>query len=121
MEVDLELAGYIIRYHSKLLSKKERLAYRHLMGTLKSMRGRTDEAAQLEALKTKSHLRDLLSSDPEVLELARDGYEAFAIQTGRRVYSEHGERLGLNCCLKCGRLARTPRAKQCRHCRHDWH
>ena len=121
MEASWQLACYIVRYHHDLLIEKERLACRHLLATAKSMQGRSDEAAQLEALKTKLHFRDLLSNEPEILELARGGSESFVMAVGRRLYAEHRDRLTLNFCPKCGGLARTPEAKQCRHCLHDWH
>ncbi len=55
------------------MTEHERLAYRHLVGTAKAAHGRTDADAQEEAKGSTIHLRKLLSDDPNVLRLARDG------------------------------------------------
>jgi hypothetical protein len=61
-----------------------RMANRHLVRTLKAVDGRSDVAAQEEARGSVRHLREWLSDDPEVLQLARPGYEAFVVRTGER-------------------------------------
>ena len=55
------------------------------------------------------------------LDLASGGFQAFVLRTGERMMRDHQEKIALNCCPQCGRLARTPTARQCRFCRHDWH
>lgn len=120
MQVELELARYVVRFYSGFLTNREALARRHLSGTLKATRGGDDVSAQAEARNHVVHA-PMLSEDPEVLILARDGYDAFVLRAGRRIFAEHKEEIAVNRCPKCGRLARTPRAKQCQHCFHDWH
>jgi len=122
MEVDFQLAAYLVTYYPQFLTKEEESAQRHLMGTVKIMHGRDDIAAQEEAI-SRYYPADKIffTKDPDVLLLAKDGYKVFVLRTGSRIFAEHGDEISLNLCPKCGRLARTPSAKQCRHCFHDWH
>lgn len=34
---------------------------------------------------------------------------------------KYKDKIVLNKCPKCGKIARTPKAKQCRFCQYDWH
>jgi hypothetical protein len=103
------------------MTEHERLAYKHLAGTAKATLGRSDPAAQEEAKNSVFYLREVLSNDPLVLLLARDGLAAFVFRTGERILNEHRDQIVLNCCPRCGGLARTPKARQCGSCGHDWH
>jgi hypothetical protein len=114
-------ANYIVSYFSAFMTSQERLAQRHLLATLKITRGRTDESAQEEAVETSKPIRELLSTDSEVKELAAGGWDAFVLRTAERIYSEHHAEIFFNECPRCGGLAKTPKAKQCHHCHHDWH
>ena len=117
-----ERAWYVFRYYARLMTKQEHLAHRHLVGTAKVMRGRTDLASQTEARKIASPVsHDLLSSDPEALGLASEGLDVFVERVAHRILGEHRDEVGFNNCPKCGALARTPKARQCRFCRFDWH
>ena len=62
-----------------------------------------------------------LTSDQAALELIKDGYDAFELKTAKRILADNSDKIFLNNCAMCGKLARTPEAKQCRHCGHDWH
>jgi hypothetical protein len=119
--MDADTASYIVRYYSHLMTTRENLAYRHLTATVKSTHGHSDLAAHHEARNRASHLRTMLSDNPEVLSLADGGLERFLERTAQRIISEHGKEIVLNRCPKCGALAKTPTARQCRFCRHDWH
>ena len=118
---DPQVRGYVCRYYWRLMTPKERLAYRQLFGTMKATHGRSDASAQQEARNSKPQLRELFSDDPEVLHLASAGMEAFLEKTATRMLAEHRDEIVLNQCPKCGALARTPNARQCRSCHHDWH
>jgi hypothetical protein len=118
--IDTDTAWYVFNYYGHLMNWRERMAKRHLVTTFKAVDGRSDVAAQEEARGIR-HLREWLSDDPEVLQLARHGYEAFAVRTGERILYDHREQIVLNRCPQCAKLARTPKARQCRFCRHDWH
>jgi hypothetical protein len=111
----------VIRYYRRFMTKQEHLVARHLFGTMKATKGRSDAEAQAESLAGQHPVRELLSSDREVLEMARDGYEAFAERTAKRILTEHSDEIYLNHCPRCGALAQTPKARQCRFCFHDWH
>ena len=119
--MDRALAAYIVRYYSRLMTREEQRADRHLFGTEKATHGRSDAEAQAQAVKAKPQHATLFSSDPAVLELAKDGYEAFVERTATRILAGHAEIIFINKCPRCGRLAKTPKARQCRYCRHDWH
>jgi hypothetical protein len=106
--LDRDKAEYVVRYYSHLMTKQESLAHRHLIGTVKLTHGRSDEAAQAEARNKPKSLRELLSDDPEVLNLAREGYERFVMRTAERIFNQHSDDIVLNCCSKCGALGRTP-------------
>jgi hypothetical protein len=119
--MDPQVASYVIGYYGRFLYEQEQLAYRHLIGTAKVTRGRSEGAAQAEARNAKPHLRKLLSDDPEILLLARDGLEAFVERTATRILAKQASAILLNYCPRCKRLAKTPKARQCRFCFHDWH
>lgn len=120
MELNRELAHYIVRFHNHLMTGAELRAQRHLFATMKATLGRSDLSAQKEARKHK-RFSELLSDDPEVLRLTSGGYEGFEEQTAKRILEGRGDRVLLNYCPRCAALARTPTAKQCRFCGWDWH
>jgi hypothetical protein len=120
MELTPEAAHYVIGFYGLLMTDVERRAEGHLSATMKATLGRSDVAAQKDALRSRIHSK-FLSEDRNVLRLAADGYEAFAQRTAARILQECGAEVRFNRCPRCGELARTPTAKQCRHCHHDWH
>jgi len=119
--MDVEKARYVLRYYGQLMTTPERLAHRHLTATAKVTRGRTDAAAQSEVANSLHPMRDLLSRDPQVLQLSNEGIDIFMVRTAQRIVDEHGDEIVLNYCPHCGALAKTPKARQCRLCHHDWH
>jgi hypothetical protein len=102
------------------MTVQERAAYNHLAGTMKATLGRSDNAAQEEARRDTVFSR-WLSDDPEVMMMARDGYEPFLERTAARILSQNKNDVFWNNCPRCRELARTPKAKQCRFCGFDWH
>jgi len=115
-----DLAYYVVEYYFNLMNDVERRAYNHLAGTMKATKGRDDLAAQREAINHRSFHR-LLTSDPQVLELTKDGMQAFRTRVAARILVDHEKELRLNYCPQCQKLARTPNARQCRFCGYDWH
>src|ERR1700733_2433188 len=101
------LAAYVVRYYGHFMNEQEHFALRHLMATEKATHGRSDKLAQEEAKGSKG-LSGLLSEDSAVLELASDGIDAFMERTAGRILAEHGNDVFLNCCPRCGVLAKTP-------------
>ena len=119
--MDAEKARYVLRYYKQFMTTPEHLAHRHLMGTAKATRGRSDAVVQREAENCSQPAREMLSNDPRVLRLANDGINAFVVRTAQRILDEHGNEIAFNLCPRCGALATTPKAQQCRVCHHDWH
>jgi hypothetical protein len=115
-----QLAYYVVRYYHNLMTDVESRANSHLMATLKATHGRDDLAAQQEA-KQKEFYDRMLSEDPEVLALSKEGLQTFRMRTATRILKDHSTEVFLNCCPQCHGLARTPTAKQCRFCGFDWH
>jgi hypothetical protein len=120
MELNSEVARYVVGFHDHLMTDVERRTQRHLFATMKATKGRSGRAAQVEARKSKV-LSKLLSDEPNVLQLVRDGHREFEMRTAARILRDSGDKVFLNCCPRCGELARTPTAKQCRCCGNDWH
>jgi hypothetical protein len=115
-------ARYVVRYYDHVMTTQQRRASTHLAATTKATHGRSDEAVQKELLKDSSHrLRSLFSNDPDVLQLAKGGIDAFVMRTAQTILDEHADEIIFNCCPKCGAVAKTPKARQCRFCRYDWH
>jgi hypothetical protein len=109
--MDKELIDYIITHYYWLFSPKEIAAQRHHLMTLKT--GSSDFKHMI--------LAKWGTKDPETLDLLNNGYEEFKRITADKIIRQHREKVSINNCPKCGRLARTPLARQCRHCGHDWH
>jgi len=120
MELNSQVAHYVVRFHGHLMTDVERKAQRHLFATMKAAKGNSDEPAQLEARRSKT-LSRMLCDEPKVLFLARDGYEEFQLRVAARILGDSADKVLFNYCPKCGELARTPTAKQYRCCGHDWH
>jgi hypothetical protein len=89
------------------MTAKKKLASRYLTATAKVTHGRSNVDAQEEARNSRMHLRNFLSADPEVLELARDGVDAFVPRTAQRIMAAHSDELHINRCPRCGKVART--------------
>lgn len=109
-----ELASYIFNHYHHLLTPEERAAHRTILGERKSEHA--DSQAMKDALR-----KSLVSADPKVLALLRDGRESFRERTRNRVMREHAGEVFLNLCPRCGVLAKTPTAKQCPKCFFSWH
>jgi len=116
-----EKASYVLRYYGHLTTREEKLANRHLTGTLKATRGQSDATAQAQAGEASRGFQELLSDDSRVLGLAREGHEPFVVRTAERILRDHSDEVRFNYCPQCGALAKTPTAKQCRLCGNDWH
>ena len=107
---DDHLTWYVVNYYDHLMTKAEWLASRHYIAEEKVKHGSPPEA--LDVLKT---------SDPEALSLLADGVDQFWRRVRDRILRDHGDRVVLNYCPRCGGLAKTPKAQQCHWCFHDWH
>ena len=109
-----ELIDYLIAHYSDLLSFIEKAAQRHYLASVKS------ENAKDSRLK-EVILNRWGTNDEEILALLENGYEEFKRVAAEKIAREQGDKIILNNCPNCGRLARTPLARQCRHCGNNWH
>jgi hypothetical protein len=110
--MDKETARYIINHFGTWMNIEEKQAWKHAIYSSKSRNNPRMQDLMIE--------RGLMSQRKEVIELLKDGYEAFELQVAERMVRDHPEKVVLNYCPICDKLARTPHAKQCRHCGHSW-
>ena len=108
-----EQANYIITYFGNLMTAHEKLALKHHVHTYKT----SDDPKMSRILTDKGWIR----TEPEILDFLKDGYDEFELNIAKRIMTENPEKVFLNNCSKCDKLARTPYARQCRHCGHNWH
>ncbi|WP_342644522.1 hypothetical protein [Mucilaginibacter sp. CSA2-8R] len=113
---EIELADYIVKHYSELLSLSQKMILKQYRHSLK-LADRADRE-RLISIYTRSKW---LSGEPETFAQLDGGYSNFIINCSKELLSKHGADIVINICPQCGRLARTPLAKQCRHCFFDWH
>ena len=95
------------------MTDDEKLALKYHMYTYK-----TEDNPQMRKVMVD---KGWISERPDIKEFLKDGYEEFELNVARRIMKEVPEKVFLNNCPKCSKLARTPFARQCRHCGHSWH
>jgi hypothetical protein len=110
--MDQETAHYIRVYFSKLMTEDEVAALKYHMYTYK-----TEDNPKMRKIMLE---RAWFTEDPRNKELLKDGYDTFEIAVAERIMKDSPEKVFLNNCPKCKKLARTTKAKQCRHCRYRW-
>jgi hypothetical protein len=110
-----EQVRYIMVYFRQFFTETERRAVRHTFSTEKLEHNNNPN------FKSVYERNGWLTSDQGALDLLKNGYDSFALNTANRIVAENGDIVIFNNCPECGKLARTPTAKQCRHCGHDWH
>lgn len=115
--MDNETAKYIINYFSNLLTSAEKVAIKHTTSIRKLEHSTSDNSNLTRVYKEKGWF----TSDPNVLDLLKDGYEQFELNVANRILLQNESGVFFNNCPKCDKLARTPYARQCRHCGHSWH
>lgn len=113
LNMNQEQANYIITYFGNLMTAHEKLALKHHVHTYKT----SDDPKMSRILTDKGWIR----TEPEILDFLKDGYDEFELNIAKRIMTENPEKVFLNNCSKCDKLARTPYARQCRHCGHNWH
>ncbi|RYU92696.1 hypothetical protein [Emticicia agri] len=115
--MDKEMARYIINYFPNLLTEAEKAARKH--HTTLDKHYFSSQVPDSNRIKL-AYKKGWLSNDPQVIDLLKDGYDAFELNVIQRILTETPEKIYFNNCVKCGRLARTPYARQCR-CGFQWH
>lgn len=118
--MDIETGYYIIRHFPRLLTKIEGNALRHYNAMFKI--GSLDKYDSIDAYNERlKWYNDDISNDPDTLRLIEAGITDFYINAATRIVNETPEKVFLNVCPNCNRLARTPYARQCKHCGQNWH
>lgn len=110
-----QTVNYILGNYSNLMTEKENRVEVHYFAV--SQIGYTPP----KLLKRFYANRQLISSDPEVLVLLKDGYPKFRENTATRILQEHKETISFNHCPKCHLLMASVKTRQCRECGNDWH
>ncbi|SHH48021.1 hypothetical protein SAMN05421866_2907 [Chryseobacterium oranimense] len=108
-----ETANYIRNYFSNLMTDDEKLALKYHMYTYK-----TESNPKMRKMMVD---KGWISEQPNIKEFLKDGYEEFELNVAKRIMNEVPEKVFLNNCPKCNKLARTPFARQCRYCGNNWH
>ncbi len=116
--MDNELSKYIVNYFTDLLTDKEKLGLKHLRSKYKIEH--SDNKDNIEQRVRAYKTMGWLTEDKEILELVSGGEEDLDRKIADRILREHRDKVFINNCPSCGRLARTPFARQCRHCGHNW-
>jgi hypothetical protein len=118
--MDKEFIFYIVEYFSHLLSDDEQHAIRYAYFIINNEEG--DEESEVVTV-TNNILRRhrLIQSNQTVLDYIRTGLDSFNTGIANHLMEEYKDRIFLNLCPQCRKLARTPYARQCRHCGYDWH
>ena len=115
------LTWYVINYYGGFMTKAEWLAHRTFMTEFKAQNGPPEFREMIERHFTDACQEPPWTSDPEALSLMNDGVEVFLRRVRDRILREHQNSVVLNCCPKCGGLAKTPTAQQCQWCFYAWH
>lgn len=118
--MDHETADYIFTHYHYLLNHKEKLANRHLSSMIK-LDLPSDSTSNLNSITDVYRKIGWLTEDEDALALVKLGEEGFRLKSAVRILLMHKDKVFLNYCSKCNKLARTPIAKQCRQCGYDWH
>jgi coproporphyrinogen III oxidase-like Fe-S oxidoreductase len=116
--MDNELSKYIVNYFTDLLTDKEKLGLKHLKSKYKIEH--SDNKDNIEQRVQAYKKMGWLTEDKEILDLVRGGEEELDRKIADRILENHRDKVFINNCPSCGRLARTPFARQCRHCGHNW-
>ena len=114
-----DIAQYVIRHYSSFMTRNEHFAHMRLLTAMKRTHGRSDAASQ--EVMGQGPFSSLQTNNPDILELSKDGFDAFAERTAERILADNKDQIVLNHCPRCKELARTPKPRQCRFCGHDWH
>ena len=95
------------------MTDDEKLALKYYMYTYK-----TEDNPQMRKVMVD---KGWISERPDIKAFLKDGYDEFELNVAKRIMKETPEKVFVNNCPKCNKLARTPYARQCRHCGHSWH
>ncbi|WP_338394142.1 hypothetical protein [Fulvitalea axinellae] len=115
--MEREQVDYILVYFSYLMTSDEALALRHCTSSEKLA---TMTEGDREKMTPIYLSKGWLTDEKDALDLLKDGIDRFYQNVAERIMAEHADKVFMNKCPKCGRLARTPKARQCGHCGNEW-
>ncbi len=111
---DAELIEYIWHNYLHLLTDLELLANRSIYAEKK--------AQQTSGVIAKLLLEKWGNLDnPLVIVALKDGPDEFRRRVCERILTNSANKIYINRCPNCERVANTPKARQCFWCSHDWH
>ncbi len=108
------LERYVLTYHEHLFTRLESLGFKAALAEEKAS-GSSPKMAEM--LRNKWGSKD----NPEVVQALSQGFEKFRDAVYKRLMQECADKIVINRCPKCSKIARTPRSKQCPWCFHSWH
>ena len=112
---DIELTQYVWENYTEFMTEFERRVGWVIISRTKAASTRSPRISEM--IERHWCQRD----DVEVNAALADGADAFRRRVRDRVLADHGVRMLINRCQRCGRIVRTPKAQQCFWCGYDWH
>jgi hypothetical protein len=94
--MNFEIARYIIRYFSHLLSDEERKAIVHYSTSYKSNNSKNPQKSM--SLKSALREKDCTTENPKVLQLLENGIENFELNTAQRILENNPDQIKLIIC-----------------------
>ncbi|MDJ1504224.1 hypothetical protein [Xanthocytophaga agilis] len=127
-EATEEVVSYLLANYTNLMTRSETAASDSFSLNRKRRTYQPTDSPWLSFLPFKKYFfPDMYRIDGETINirqvnaLMKDGYDAFIQNWIKRIVTEELDKIHFNCCIRCGRLTRTPLAQQCRFCGYDWH
>jgi len=117
------LATLVLERYGILMTPIEAAAHARLVLTRRATYG--DTSAEAQALVTSSPVNqrqypEACTSDPRVLALAHDGFDAFAQRIAERLLKEYGDEIDVPRCPKCRAALDPPKSgARCSRCAGD--
>jgi hypothetical protein len=109
------LTEYVINNYRHLMTPRETTAHKNLIYEEKAKANEARYAETAELIR-----RNWISRDPAVLDLLRDGTEAFFLRVRDRILREHAAEVVVRRCPRCDHITRRPSSRQCFACGHEW-
>jgi hypothetical protein len=115
IDIQPEVIDYLFSHYTHLMTLAEKDAHRNF---------KLDARLQSNPPTSKEYMSGMYSLQIyslAVKELMINGWDTFRLNWTRRVLNWEADKIVINRCEKCEKLARTPLARQCRFCGYDWH
>lgn len=113
------LSDWVIERYAVLMTPTEAAAHARLLLTRRATYGDTSAQAQAQVTSSTINQRqypEACAADPAVIELARDGIEAFVQRTAARILREFSDELDLPRCGTCRAVLDPPTSSRCAAC-----